>query len=143
MGWQGGRAYPDGALTQMAYVALLASADGYRFDPAEDKADDLYSYAYSRGILAKGEREDGKVLTRAECVRLLLDSVGYGSVAKLPGIFRCDFADAAAIPAEDLGYAALAQGLGIVGGDAQGNFAPGRSCTRGEAAAMLWQYMKR
>ncbi|BDF66078.1 hypothetical protein CE91St43_00500 [Oscillospiraceae bacterium] len=143
VGWQGGRADPDGALTQMAYVALLASADGYRFDPAEDKADDLYSYAYSRGILAKGEREDGKVLTRAECVRLLLDSVGYGSVAKLPGIFRCDFADAAAIPAEDLGYAALAQGLGIVGGDAQGNFAPGRSCTRGEAAAMLWQYMKR
>ena len=74
---------------------------------------------------------------------MLLNSLGYGPVAQLPGIFRCDFADASAIPAPDLGYAAIAQGLGIVKGDDNGNFAPGRFATRCEAAYMLWRYMKR
>ena len=54
-----------------------------------------------------------------------------------------DFAEAAAIPAADLGYAAIAQGLGIIKGDDRGNFAPGRTSTRCEAAYMLWLYMKR
>ena len=145
VGWFGGKAQPDKALTQLDYVMLLASADGHTIDP--DQGDDtewLYAYAIRRGILSEAERgQDDRLITRAEMVKMLLNSLGYSHVAQLPGIFRCGFADAAAIPEADLGYAAIAQGLGIVKGDSKGNFAPGRSATRCEAAYMLWLYMKR
>ena len=144
VGWLGGKAAPDEALTQLDYMALLASAEGYVVDlTQEGAADDLYSYAIRRGLITEAEREDGKRLTRGETVKILLRSLGYGPVAELPGIFRCDFADADAIPAELMGYAALAQGLGLVIGDPKGNFAPNRRTDRCEAAVMLWRYMSR
>ena len=144
VGWLGGKARPDDSLTQVEYMALLASAEGYVVDlTQEGAADDLYSYAIRRGLIAEAEREDGKRLTRGETVKILLRSLGYGPVAELPGIFRCDFADADAIPAELMGYAALAQGLGLVIGDPKGNFAPNRRTDRCEAAVMLWRYMSR
>lgn len=143
VGWYEEKAQPNAPLTQIAYVALLCSADGYRYIPGESSADDLYDYAVRRGLLTKEQRQDDKALTRGEMVQMMLDSLGYGSVAGLKGIFRCDFTDAAEIPADFMGYAALAQGLGLVKGDAAGNFAAGRTSTRAEAATMLWQYMKR
>ncbi len=143
MGWFGGKADPNGQLTQVDYVALLASSDGYRYVPGEDDADHLYDYAVRRGILTKAERSDAKTLTRGEMVKMMLDSLGYKAVANLKDIFKCGYADAASIPDELMGYAALAQGLGLVKGDGQGNFAADRTSTRAEAAVMLWQYMKR
>jgi len=143
VGWFQDKADPNAQLTQIAYVSLLCSSDGYRYIPGQSSADELYDYAVRRGLLTKDERDDDKVLTRGEMVKMMLDSLGYGPVAKLEGIFRCDYTDAAAIPAQLMGYAALAQGLGLVKGDAAGNFAAGRTSTRAEAAVMLWQYMKR
>lgn len=145
VGWLGGKAQPDKALTQLDYVMLLASAEGYAIDLEQgDDIEWLYSYALRRGILTEADKgKDDRPITRSEMVKMLLNSLGYGPVAQLPGIFRCDFADASAIPAPDLGYAAIAQGLGIVKGDDNGNFAPGRFATQCEAAYMLWLYMKR
>ena len=142
VGWYGGKALPDQALTQKDYVAFLASAEGYTFYPENGDVEFLYAYAYRRGILTPEERADDAVLTRAQAVKLLLDSLGYGRVARIPNIFRCDFADAGTIPAADMGYAALAQGLGVAGGDSEGNYAAARPATRCEGAVMLWQYMK-
>ncbi len=144
VGWMGGKAEPDKALTQLDYILLLSSAEGYRWsNVGEEDVETLYEIAYRQGILTKEERQEDKVLTRAELVKMFLNSRGYGKVAQLSGIFRCDFADAAQIPESDLGYAALAQGLGIAGGDGEGNYAPTRPAVRCEAAVMLWKYMKR
>ena len=142
VGWYGGKALPDQALTQKDYVAFLASAEGYTFYPENGDVEFLYAYAYRRGILTPEERSDDAVLTRSQAVKLLLDSLGYGRVARIPNIFRCDFADVESIPAADMGYAALAQGLGVAGGDSEGNYAAARPATRCEGAVMLWQYMK-
>ena len=60
-------------------------------------------------------------------------------MARLEGIFTCSYPDRAAIPAADLGYAALAQGLGLVSGPWSGT----RNATRGEAAALLCRLMER
>jgi len=79
--------------------------------------------------------------TRGETVRMLLQGAGFGPVARLQGIFTCAYADRDQIPADLLGYAALAQGLGMVG--AGGDFAAGRSATRAEAAVMLYHLMNR
>ncbi len=143
VGWTGGTLQPDKALTQMDLVALLVSTRGYLYDPERDSADDLYSRAYSMGILTRAGRDDGRAVTRGEAVKLLLDSAGYGAVARLQGIFTCAFADRASIPDELMGYAALAQGFGIVDGDGGGRFAAGRTATRAEAAVMLYNFMSR
>ncbi len=143
VGWFGGKAQPDASLTQSAFIALLASADGYSLDLTEEGAmDQLYDYAIRRGMLTAEERDEEAALIRGEAVRILLDSLGYRRVANLPGIFRCDFADADTIPEEYMGYAALAQGLDLVHGGEGLAFASDHFATRAEGAMMLWRYMK-
>lgn len=144
IGYYGGSFQPDKQLTQLDLVALLASTQGYRYLPGEeDGADNLYRYAYDMGLLTAVQRDDDALMTRGDTVKLLLDSAGYGEVAALEGIFRCAYADEADIPASYYGYAALAQGMGIVGGDGAGCFAAQRVATRLEAAVMLYNFMNR
>ena len=144
VGYTGGRFAPNQALKQIDLMALLASTEGYLYDADnETAADELYEYAYNLGLLRKADRNDSKVLTRTETVRIILDAAGYGSVAQLEGIFRTKFADDADIPKADYGYAALAQGLGMVSGDASNRFLPNAAATRAQAAVMLYNLMSR
>lgn len=71
----------------------------------------------------------------------ILHQAGYGEVAQLSGIFSCAYPDAAQIPANLTGYAAIAQGMGIIGVEQE--FAAGKSATRGEATEMLYNFMDR
>lgn len=142
VGYGGGSFQPDKPLTQWELVCLLYSLQSTPLNP--DEADEeirnaAYSAAYSMGVLTREERNDTAVLTRSQLVQYLLDGAGYGSVAQLEGIFTCAYPDRDSIPADGLGYAALAQGLGLVSGPYAGT----RSATRGEAAAMLCRLMER
>ena len=49
----------------------------------------------------------------------------------------------AGIPAADLGYVAIAKGLGVVQGDRSGAFRPADGATRQELAVMLYRYLSR
>jgi len=141
IGWLGGSARPDAKLTQKDLLFLLASANGRLFAP--DEVDSLYQYAYREGLIAQGNRADDRQLSRLELVQMLLDSLGFAPAAKLTGIYRCDFADSESLPEGSLGYAALAQGLGIVSSGNSERFEPNRAVTRAEAVTMLWKYMSR
>ncbi len=146
VGYAGDSFAPTQALTQRDLVALLVSTRGYRVDPGaldDAGADDLYRTAYGMGLLTRAEREDGRPLTRLETAKLLLDAGGYGPAARLQGIYHTAFSDQADIPDGLLGYAALAQGLGMVRGDGSGRLNPNRTATRGEAAVMLYAFMGR
>lgn len=145
VGFGGGSLKPADALTQRDMIALFLSVEGYSFDPTtatKDDVDWLYNRAYSYGLVTPETRNEEKTITRGELVKVLLDSAGYEKIAALPGIFRCDFADAASIGQADLGYAALAQGLGLVNGGSAGAYAAARTATRAEAISFLYQYMK-
>ncbi len=145
IGLAGGSLKPGETLTQLDMIALLTSVDGFWFDPqdaSKETLDSLYNHAYYLGLVTPETRDEDKPVTRGELVKLILDAAGYDRIAALQGIFRCDFADAAAIPTGELGYAALAQGLGLVKGGSDGAYAGGRVATRAEAIAMLYQYMK-
>lgn len=145
IGFQGGSLKPAEALTQRDMIALFLSVEGYTFDPAtatKDDVDFLYQRAYTYGLVTPETRNEDKTVTRGELVKVLLDCVGYQKIASLTGIFRCDFTDAASIPADQMGYAALAQGLGLVNGGSAGAFAAARIATRAEAISFLYQYMK-
>ena len=146
VGYAGDSFAPTQALTQRDLVALLVSTRGYRVDPGaldDAGADDLYRTAYGMGLLTRAGREDGRPLTRLETAKLLLDAGGYGPAARLQGIYHTAFSDQADIPDGLLGYAALAQGLGMVRGDGSGRLNPNRTATRGEAAVMLYAFMGR
>lgn len=139
VGWTGGECRPDSELTQVDLVALILSADGYTWNSGDD-ADWLYRRAYDLGLLTKDQRKDGKVLTRGETVKLLLDAAGCAGVAKLPGIFTCAFADRDSIPQDLMGYAALAQGMKLVTSE---TFDAAGTATRAQAAVMLYNLMAR
>ena len=141
VGYAGGVFQHAKELTQWDLVCLLYSLRYTPIDPAdpEQDRDGVYAIAYQMGILSREDRDDEAVLTRGELVRYLLDAAGYGSVARLEGIFTCSYTDRAAIPAGELGYAALAQGLGLISGTYNGTAAT----TRGQAAAMLCRLMER
>ena len=143
VGWLGGSLKPSQVLTQRDLVALLVSTGGYLYDGSEESAEGLYQMAYSMGILKKADRADAAVITRAQMVKLLLDRAGYSNIAGLEGIFTVRFSDGGSIPAQYLGYAAVAQALGVVKGDQAGNFAPARPATRAEAVSVLYQLMSR
>ncbi len=133
---------PGASLTQWDFVCLLASVQGWRQDPAaasKDERDTAYSIAYELGALTRAERADSASVTRGALVKMLLNAAGYGSAARLKGIFTCSYSDQSAIPAEDLGYAAIAQALGM----AEGSYLGTRTANRGEAASMLCRVLER
>ncbi len=144
VGYMDGIFKPDEALTQASLLALLVSTKGHLYRPEEKGADDeLYQLAYNMELLTKEERNHDAILTRARTVRFILDAAGYGPIASLEGIFRTSFADDTDIPTELYGYAALAQGLGVVSGVPGGRFLPNNNATRAEAAVMLYNLLAR
>ena len=136
VGYEGGTFAPGQAMTQFDLVALLFSVENYPLDPAaatEEERDAAYSAAYRMGALTPAERSDSAPLTRSGAVKLLLNAEGLKAAAQLTGIYTCSYTDKSSIPSEDLGYAALAQGIGMV----QGAWAGDRTATRAEGAVML------
>ena len=142
IGYDGKRFRPQKSLTQWDLVALLASLNGYRIDPEHaepETVDAAYSSAYRMGALQRKDRDEDRLISREELVRCLLDCAGYGPAAMLEGIYTCNFSDRSTIPADSLGYAAIAQALGMVKGCYDGT----RTATRGELAAMLCRLLER
>lgn len=136
VGYDGGTFAPGQAMTQWDMVALLFSVENYPLDPAaatQQERDMAYAAAYRTGALTRAQRQDDASLTRSQAVKLLLNAEGLKAAAQLTGIYTCSYTDKAAIPSEDLGYAALAQGIGMV----QGAWAGDRTATRAEGAVML------
>ena len=142
IGYAGGVFGPDKSATQWDLVCLLASAQGIRTDPekaAEEEKDSAYNTAVYMGALRRSERNEDAALTRGETIKILLNAAGFRDAAELKGIYRTDYLDAVSIPAGDLGYAAIAQGLGM----ASGTYAAGKTLTRGAAASLLCRLMER
>ena len=133
----------DGScLIQSYHTDLACSLQGTALEPEaadKDSRENAYYSAYRLGLLRPAERDDNAVLSRADVVRMLLDAAGYGPAARLGGIYTCAYSDKGSIPAEGLGYAALAQALGL----ASRTYAGSRTATRGEAASMLCRVLER
>ena len=142
VGYTGGEFRPNISLTQWDAVCLIASTHGWRLNPddvTDEEKNNVYSTIYSMGGLTPEERHEDTVMTRGELVKLLLDCGGYRAIANLNGIFTVGYTDKDSIPAAEIGYAALAQGLGVV----QGAYNAGETVRRGAAAILLCRMMER
>lgn len=143
VGYLGKDFLPAKELTQVELLALLATSRGM---PPADFTDEacvngVYGTAYSMGLLTPDQRQDTAPVTRGELTRMLVVLAGFDRAAQLSGIWATGFADQADIPAQLMGYAAIASGLGLVSGDSAGHFAAGRVATRAEAAVMLYHLL--
>jgi len=144
IGYIGGSFAPDQTLTQRDALTLIVAASGYSIDQsAKDYEDNLYSAAYSMGILEKTGRNPNSSVSRAQLTKMLVDAAGYGEVAQLKDIYRIGFKDETAIPADLFGYVAIAKGLGIIKGNTSGNFSPNSQASRAQLAIMLFNIMSR
>ncbi len=135
---------PTAQLTQREMLVLLLNAVGYDYDVDamdEETEAGLYEEARYQGLITQEQQDPDAPVTRMDFVRTLVGASVYGAAAQVQGIYATTFADAAAIAGEDLGYVALAEGLGIVGGDENHNFNPDRVMTRQDAAIMLFNFM--
>lgn len=135
---------PTAQVTQRDMLVLLLNATGYSYDADamdQETEDALYAAAVSQGLLARDQRDPDRAVTRLEFLKTLLVSSAYGKAAQLQGIYKTSFSDAGAIPAADLGYAAIGQALGIVGGDTAKRLDPNGAVTRQDAAIMLCRFM--
>lgn len=137
---------PGAKLTQQDMLVFLLNADNYHFSTTDlsdkDTLDQLYAAAWEKGFLPRGQKHPTQTVTRLDLVRAIVSASPYGPAAKLKGIFTTSFKDAAQVKSADLGYLAIAQGLGLAYGSG-GKFYPSRTATRAEAAVMLYNYMSR
>lgn len=75
-------------------------------------------------------------LSRMQAVKLIIDYLGYGKIAKLENVFITDFSDNSDFLPDDIGYAAIARGFGLIEGDGE-NFRPYDTLTRAEALTII------
>ncbi len=150
VGWYGVSEFrPKDRVTELDMLLLMLSAVGWQpdygiyADATPEELDSIYSAAYYQGFIATREQNPDRLVTRTELCRCFVSLSGMQESAQLQGIFRTGFTDEEEIPEEDLGYVAIAKGLGVVQGDRDGAFRPMEGATRQELAVMLYRYLSR
>lgn len=108
--------------------------DGDKFSPNEKiTGEDFISLCETLRIYGDSEETaKAESLSRMDAVKLIIDYLGYGKIASLKNVFITDFADNSDFKNEDIGYAAIARGFGLIEGDGE-NFRPYDTLTRAEA----------
>ncbi len=133
---------PDDNISLGDMMRLMAAAFWYS-DIAVCDDSELADNLVDRGIITRDEAKTmdfGAAVSREESFVYMIKFMGYEKIAKMNGIFKCDFADGNLLSTDKLGYAALLSGFGVVGGDG-GMLRPNSYLTRAETATMLYNYL--
>lgn len=141
-----GEFMPYKELTQKDYFIMLSKllnrySIGSYHTLTEGETDDMYKQFTREGILKDGEKDPDGIISREEAIKYLIRLMKYDKIADIPGIFKVGFKDEDEISRGLEGYVAIAAGLKIVSGS-NGYFYPGKSLTRGEAAVIIYNYVK-
>lgn len=136
----GGEFNPDENITQSEFLSMLYSAQ-YMYTP--DNEDGMYSRFVRQGVIGEADINPTGTVTKQQAVIYLLKAMGRSDVAELSGIYKCDFNDAEMIDEKYFGYVAIAKGMGIVKGDESNNFNPNKNVTNAEAAAVIYNYLRK
>jgi len=139
---------PDEAITQKEFIAMLMAVTNhhpiiYRYSDIDANLSALVEeMKYSNYYIP--EKDDDIVpeapLMRKDAAKFIMRGMGYEKIATLGNIFKTDFADNDAIDTDYIGYAALAQALGIISGS-HGCFNGDENITRAESVILICNYM--
>ncbi len=150
VGWYGVDKFePKARVTELDMILLMLSTVGWQpdygiyADASKEELDSIYSSAYYQGFITTREQNPDRLVTRTELCRCFVSLSGLQEAARFKGIYCCGFSDEDQIPEEELGYVAIAKGLGVVQGDRSGAFRPADGATRQELAMMLYRYLSR
>lgn len=128
-------------ITLLSDLGVIERAE--KFMPDEKITGKEFEKMLSLAYLGTTAQIDLSEITRLEAVRSIINSLGYGKVAALHDIYKTDFADGAEIELCDIGYVALAKGLGIIRGDGFANtFRPADALTKAEAVMLISEAIK-
>lgn len=128
-------------ITVLADLGIVARAEN--FDPEAFVSAEEFSALLSNASYYShtADKEDND-FTRIDAVKLIIGALGYDKVAQLD-IYRTEFSDNPEIAASDVGYLAIAYGLGIINGDAgTKTFRPNERITKAEAAKLVVETVK-
>jgi len=101
-----------------------------------------YEYIKENNIMT-GENQYFKAtepVTRAQAIAIMVNALGLDSIAPAPP-YNTGFADDASIPEWAKDYVYMANEIGIISGDDEGNFNPNHYLTKAEAAAMIRNFI--
>ena len=148
--WQNGVTSPDSGVTRGEFakiMALVLKLDTKEYAEHEmtfrDVTEKNKYYDYIRALNAvgvvSGESSTkfipNRIVTRAEAVTMIVRAIGFENKAPeaLPNL---RFADAEEIPAWAVKFIYVANSIGLVNGDENGNFMPSKQLTKAEIATI-------
>ncbi|MCL2125428.1 MAG: S-layer homology domain-containing protein [Oscillospiraceae bacterium] len=119
---------PNKVMTELEFLEYLLL-----LEPAYYRAQPIDDYFMQRGV--EIDADPDKVLTRQEAVRIIVEYLGYGKLAKQSKWFVYPFSDD--VDEGYKGYITICYMLGIIGGD-NGRFNAGGNITRAQAAVIVY-----
>lgn len=124
-GFKDGSFKPEENITQKDFLVLLSGRDPedvYEFIEPENAGVAVNETAY---------------ITKEDAAKILVYNLGNGMFELAQtDIFKSPFADVT----ENVGFAAILKGKGVVSGDENGLFCPNENLTRANAAMMIYKY---
>ena len=124
--------WAENTIKRFAWIGYGPAGNLFRPNDNISGADLVMLFETLRIYGANEEILEAESLTRMDAVKLVIDYLGYGKIAALENVFITDFADNSDFASEDIGYAAIARGFGLIEGDGE-NFRPYDTLTRAEA----------
>lgn len=118
---------PDEKMTAEDFDALLEQSSNF-----------TYYYIYDVAEKEETKTDNNAAATREYIAEKIIDSMGYGKLAKLD-IYKTGFDDEADI--KNVGAVALAKGFGLMGAKSGNSFKPATVVTNGEAAELILKLM--
>ncbi len=124
-GFAGESFKPDENITQKDFLILLSGGSPE------------YVYEVINPENAEVEANETSYITKEDAAKILVCNLGNGmfELARTD-IFKSPFADVT----ENVGFAAILKGKGVVSGDENGLFCPKENLTRANAAMMIYKY---
>ncbi|MCL2152970.1 MAG: S-layer homology domain-containing protein, partial [Oscillospiraceae bacterium] len=126
----GGKFEPDKVMTELEFLQYIMMVDSYHYQITRAETQEYYA---RKGV--EVEASPDKLLTRQEAARIISEYLGYGKLAEQSKWFLFPFSDFVADAYK--GYVTICYMLGIVNGNAAGEFDAAGKVTRAHAAVML------
>ncbi len=128
-------------ITVLADLGIVERTE--KFDPeAFVSAKDFSALLSNASYYSHPADPNDADFTRIDAVKLIMSALGYDKIAQLD-IYRTEFSDNPEIAPSDVGYLAIAYGLGIIDGDAgTKTFRPNENITKAEAVKLVVETVK-
>lgn len=139
IGFVGNTLEADRAITQEEFFRFLCSGMLNKYYSGYT-TEELYERLIIDKILAEEEKAPHSLVAREDAFVYMIRIAGYEKVAKLSDIYKVSYTDGNMLKTENIGYAAILSGMGVICGD-QGELRPLDNLTRAETVIMLYRYL--